>query len=286
MVLLLPKAPTFAEQFSQSLGRGVSEGVTNVPELAMRLAAQRRERQGQLASNAQELLEKFIPDATPMERGNIAAAAEKLRGSPGEVQQQLMNMLSQESQKVSRLKSIHDAPGLKSAFKSLIQEGRLPSVEESIQEAKAASKDLDKLAARKRLADKGFNAEMIEKSLSSLDPTVSQIVSKVPKKISKFKSFTEGKEVPSRSNEERKQQLSQNLKTVFSLDPNANLVLLRKEYEKRGIDWRDFKDVIQNLYNEGVIDFNEEQKSMLKDITRPPLDRLAKALRRMKLVKE
>lgn len=296
MVQILNKVPTFAEQFSQSIGSGLSQGLTNVPELAMKLAAQKRERQGELAQTAQQMLQAHMPDATAAQLGDIASKVQNLRGSPGDIQKQLADIITQETNKVGRLKSTHGGAGLINTIKELVKEGYSPTESERIKEAALASKDVDKVKAREILAKKGFHAEARERALSSLEPSVHKMIQQLPKQTSKWKALfagegkgkflqkTEG--ASTRANEIRKDQITQNLQQVLSAHPNANLVLLRKEYEKRGVDWRDFKDAISSIEEQGLINLSDEQKSMIKDITRPPLDRLEKALRRMKLVRQ
>lgn len=295
MVQILNRVPTFAEQFSQSIGKGVSQGISDIPQMAMQLAAQKRQRQGELAQSAQEMLKGHMPDATAAQLGEIASKAQSFRGAPGDVQKQLADLVTGEVNKVGRLKATHEGPGFFNSIKELIKEGYSPTESERIKEAALASKDVDPIKAREILSKKGFNAEARERALSKLEPSAYKIISQLPKETSRLKALFEGKgrggfiqkgEAPTRANEIRKEQITQNLQDVLYSHPNANLVLLRKEYEKRGVDWRDFKDAISNLEGQGMANFTDEQKSMLKDITRPPLSRLENALRNMKIVRE
>ena len=293
MVQFLPRIPTFSEQFSQALGQNLQQGMTNLPELAMKLSAQRRGRREEQGLRAAEMLKGYQKDATPLQLAQMAAEAEKFRGSPGDIQKQMSDLVTKEANKLARLEAVHEAPSLLGMAKEFIKEGYVPGQKERIREAQLASRDVDPLVAREKLAKKGFNPEMREMALSKLDPSVKAMVDQLPKKTSRLKAAFEGKgsllsgvESPVRLDQQRKLAFEDNLAKVLQTNPNANLILLRKEYEKRGVDWKDFKDTIQQLYDADVIDFTEEQKMMLKDLTRPPLDRLEKALRRMKLIKD
>lgn len=293
MVQFLPRIPTFGEQFSQALGQNLQQGMTNLPELAMKLSAQRRGRREEQGMKAAEMLRGYQKDVTPLQLSQIASEAEKFKGTPGDIQKQMSELITKEANKLARLEAVHEAPSFLGMAKEFIKEGYVPGQKERIKEAQVAAKELDPMVAREKLAKKGFNAEMREMAISNLDPTVKSIVEEMPKKTSRFKAAFEGKgsllsgvESPVRLDEKRKDLFRSNLSKVLQTNPNANLILLRKEYEKRGVDWRDFKDTIQQLYEADAINFTEEQKMMLKDLTRPPLDRLEKALRRMRLVKD
>jgi len=293
MVQFLPRIPTFSEQFSQALGQNLQQGITNLPELAMKLSAQRRGRREEQGMRASELLKGYQKDATPLQLAQMAERSEKFRGSPGEIQKQMADLVTQEANKLSRLEAVHEAPGLMSMAKEFFKEGYVPGEKERIREARLAAKEVDPLVAREKLAKKGFTAEMREEALSALNPSTKKIVDLLPKKSSKFKAAFEGKgsllsgvESPIRSDKQRMASLQTNIQDVLRSDPSTNLVLLRKEYEKRGIDWRDYKDAIQSLYEDGMIDFTPEQQMMLKDLTRPPMDRLRKALKTMKLIRD
>jgi len=73
-------------------------------------------------------------------------------------------------------------------------------------------------------------------------------------------------------------QFSQNLSQVLESDPKTNLILLRKSYEDKGVDWRLFKDQLDRLVSEGKFKMDGEQRNQYDRLDEPPLDGLDKIL--------
>lgn len=64
--------------------------------------------------------------------------------------------------------------------------------------------------------------------------------------------------------------LNNSLLSVLQANPNANLILLRKEYEKKGYDWRMFQDAVTNLQSQGVKLNPDQQKQYNEYLYTPP----------------
>lgn len=74
------------------------------------------------------------------------------------------------------------------------------------------------------------------------------------------------------------QNFGQNLGATLQNDPSTNLILLRKAYEDKGVDWRLFKDELDRIVDEGLFAMNPEQKNQYDRLDEPPLDGLDKIL--------
>ncbi len=68
------------------------------------------------------------------------------------------------------------------------------------------------------------------------------------------------------------------LKSVISQNPDANLLLLRKAYEDRGIGWREFKNALEDLTQEGVFQLTPEHLKFWDKLDEPPLSGLNRIL--------
>ena len=86
--------------------------------------------------------------------------------------------------------------------------------------------------------------------------------------------------------EPQREFFKKHLAEVFQKDPNANPLLVRRDFEKKGVSWREYRDAIDELQQEGVIDFsgNEDYAQLEKYINKPPLGPLDKILHGMKLI--
>ena len=75
------------------------------------------------------------------------------------------------------------------------------------------------------------------------------------------------------------------VKDIFTNEPKANLILLRKEFEDRGVDWQAYKDAVDQGVLEGYIKLeDEDQYNMYSDIQEGPLDDLDKMMYKLNLI--
>ena len=83
---------------------------------------------------------------------------------------------------------------------------------------------------------------------------------------------------------EQQEMIRGSLSNVLTSDPSTNLVLLRKAYEDKGVDWESFKDNLNDLIFNGEVNLNDDQFSQLDVLDSPPLNNLDKILFNLKLV--
>ncbi len=70
---------------------------------------------------------------------------------------------------------------------------------------------------------------------------------------------------------------------TLTSDPSSNLILLRKAYDQKGVQWDEFKDQLNSLILSGEIKLNEDQFKMLNILEQPRLDNLDKILKELHL---
>lgn len=292
MVQFIDRQPTFVEQFTSGLAAPSQQGIQNIPQMAMMLAGMRRDRESQALQQSRPLVDEALKGSSLKSKTAFVTEAAKLASqgkTPAEIEAYLADRLTDQQNKLSRLENVHDAPSLWNNIKNFISEGRIPTEEEIIREATIASQGLDPVEARRILSEKGFTPNMREKAIGKINMDQQKIISELPVERNIWSSVKAGKGVfgnePTRAEGERKEAIFSNVSKVLKQNPNANLIALRSEYEKRGVDWRDFNEAIQELIISGELVPDDEQQAMINNLNRPPLDRLEKMLRTFGLVK-
>ena len=144
--------------------------------------------------------------------------------------------------------------------------------------------------ARLLLSEKGYYPEERESILTDLSEPSLKVVAQMPqlKPVEKEVIVPESPfAVPKMVNRlDVKDRLTAEnyLQEALKADPRANLVLLRKAFEEKGVDWRTFKDGINRLYENGQLDLDDDQRNMLDVLDEPPLTNLGKFLHQIKFV--
>lgn len=159
--------------------------------------------------------------------------------------------------------------------------------------------------ARSILSEGGLYPEQRERVITDLsEPTKKQLVQfpnikkNVPSKMEPKKKVglggwgfvTQGaieKELEKSSSYTPEQMgtINDAVKNIFMSEPKANLILLRKEFEKKGVDWQGFKDAIDQGILEGYINLeDEDQFNMYSDLQEPPLSDLEEMMYKLNLI--
>jgi len=147
--------------------------------------------------------------------------------------------------------------------------------------------------SRNLLSELGYHPEERESIISDLGESSKKILTQLPKmKKSQFEKgeadalqFGGPASFPKpHFSEQSKEQIKTNMSQVISADPAVNLILLRKAYEDKGVDWQTFKDNLNDLIIEGQFKMNDDQFNNLDRLDEPPLDNLDQLLYGMKLI--
>ncbi|MES2875434.1 MAG: hypothetical protein V4708_17050 [Bacteroidota bacterium] len=143
------------------------------------------------------------------------------------------------------------------------------------------------------LADKGYYPEEIEEVVST---GLSEPVKKELINFPSFKTASNEKEMSPwdvesapwetfKLNPQETDKFVDSLSSVLKKDPSTNLVLLRKAYEDKGVDWDTFKTAVEELQLTGQ--FNPEDDTQLNQmgstLKEPPLGYLGRLLHAVKL---
>lgn len=140
--------------------------------------------------------------------------------------------------------------------------------------------------ARNVLSKIGYYPEEREHIISSLGEGSKKSLATLPQLEKKIK-LSEGYS-PSWTTEEftpeNKDLIKNNMLDVFKSEPSVNLLLLRRGYEDKGVDWSTFKDILNDAALTGQINLNPEQLKMLDLLDEPPLNNLEKILEKIKFI--
>lgn len=149
--------------------------------------------------------------------------------------------------------------------------------------------------ARSELAKLDFGPETVEALITDLGENSKKSIIDMPKMKSEYpggfkeKYFAgpehafEGGELEKTLTPESKAFFEHNLRQVLKTSPSENLVLLRKGYEDKDVDWRSFKDTLNDMIYSGEIKLNDDQFNQLGTLDYPPLGGLDKILFGLKL---
>lgn len=255
--------------------------------------------QKQIGEQAATELEKVYKRATPEELAYFRRKGETL-ATQGLSQAQIDRELARESRNfTNQLKKLDETQGARARHKiGQFLKGTSRTSEQRRKEIQTAAKPLLDAglyeSVRNRLHSNGYGPEETEALISDLGEQSKKSLSDfnapiAPKgDIYKYKYKGGKKEAVSptedptyrtyAANPQGQQEFSQNLQKTLQSDPNANLLLLRKAYEDKGVDWNTFKQEFDSLLESGQIQLNDDQMNMSEYLQEPPLHRLDKIL--------
>lgn len=141
--------------------------------------------------------------------------------------------------------------------------------------------------ARNILSEKDFGPEEREAIITDLGENAKKQIHRMPsfqkaesEKYKEFKKYAVFEdEFPTKlegNSPEDRQVIKDTLRNILNEDPSANLILLRKGFGQKNVDWTTFKDVFNELALAGEIKINPDQFKHLNLLDEPPLDNLDK----------
>ncbi len=296
MVLILPPVESFGTQFAKALGSSAGQGIGNSPNMLMELLKQKRERQAQAGETAVNIASKVNPDLKLEDMEEIFTEGSKLGDKNKSPVELYRDQIEGQVKRKNKLRNVGENIAPDTLWQKITHIGENAS--DRAFKDKELKKELEGFSKSKKrdLLKKKFGAEEIEQRVSPLSPETSEFMSSFPSLIpeKKRKNWLNPKEdIEAFSeringhplNEPQKEYLSKHLSELFK-DPDANPLLLRRDLENKGVGWRDFRDILDNLQESGQIDLSqnkdyEYQKSFL---SKPPLGYLDKALHNLKII--
>jgi hypothetical protein len=291
-----------ARRGTEKLNRGVPTDLQSEIALIQQENANVSQYQGYqktIGDQAEAELGKVYKRATPEESAYFRRKGEGL-ATQGLSQAQIDRELARDARNfTNQLKKLDETPGARARHKvGQAFKGTGRTDEQRRREIQAAAKPLldEGLyeSVRNRLHSNGYGPEETESLISDLSEQAKKSLSDfnapaAPKdKNFKYK-YKEGKKEALQAtqdptyrtyanNPQGQQEFAQNLQKTLQSDPNTNLLLLRKAYEDKGVDWNTFKQEFDSLLESGQIQLNDDQMNMSEYLQEPPLDRLDKLL--------
>lgn len=259
-------------------------------ELGKRIASQRE--YGRLA---QEKLNEVMPNAGSEETAYIKRKVEELAGQ-NKSEADIERLAAGEARKYKNLISqiSNDIPAQRVQNRPVMKLlGTSKSEEQARNDLRVKLKPLldaglyDK--ARSILSERGYMPEEREMIISNLGEnalkTMSQMPSLQPREGAFQRAANKALFKENTYDPEQIQSFKQNLQDVLTKDPSTNLILLRRKYEdEKGVDWRMFKDSLNDLIDQGVFTPNDDQFNMLNKLDQPALNNLDQLLYNVGLI--
>ncbi len=248
-------------------------------------------------------LENVMEDPTDEMRAIMMRKGEEISQDPrynkdrSSIERQIAKEATDFKNRISRVEQGLPAP-------RLFQKGK-ESLLDSTREWEARKKDLQvKLepllkeglydTSRNLLSKLGYHPEEREDVISSLGEGSKRVLATFPqmkgndKKFGKFslknKSITGDDSAVKEYTPQQREQITQGIRTAINEEPSVNFILLRRELEKKGVDWRIFKDTINDMLLNGEHGLTREQENQLNNLEEPPLDRLDKITHGLNLI--
>jgi hypothetical protein len=184
---------------------------------------------------------------------------------------------------------------------SRLAEGKTSDLKQAESDAKSLVQPFINLGlydtSRDLLAGGGFYPEERERIIfGEIPPGTKNIVNSIPKPtynksnaaaaVAGVKNYNPNTERT--YSEKSLEDLKSNIKSVWGGEkenPSINPILLRKQYEDQGYDWRAFKDAMNSLVMDEKIILNPDQNNLYNDyLNEPPLSNLNKILYKLNIV--
>lgn len=239
-------------------------------------AAQYKDYQTQVGEQAKEVFGKYFQTLDPDLERLVENEAEKLAVRDANESEVKSYMNQKAKQLKNMLYGIEKGVTPVGANFSLLSNDKQRSTLNRYQQKVAP---LTKLGltdvARKSLAKSGLEPEDIERVVGPLSADSLKAV----KSLKKRPQGVTGYETP-----ERYADIKNTIKSVLEKQPNANLVSLRHELIDRGVDWRDYNQLLTDLVGEGLQLSADQQQQRDIQLDNPPIGQLWKSLKGLKVL--
>lgn len=243
---------------------------------------------------AEEALNNVLPEATDEQKAVLRKKGEEFAGkgkSQAEIKRSLALEASRFKNTLSNIQNGLSAPRIQNKLQR-----KLAGNEKNIEQAQADARiQIQPLlneglydTSRLLLSKAGFYPEEREDTIfGKIKPDMKKAINEIPKP--KFedtavrgKPGSPGFGIKLKGEKiytpESKANLKENIKSVWGPEKNNdsfNVIQNRKAYEDKNYDWRIYKDVMNELFSEGEIDFNQDQLNQFNSyLNEPPLTML------------
>lgn len=257
---------------------------------------QHQQVQALAGQKSDEALSKVLPEATDEHKAILRAKAEGY-AEQGLSQSDIDRKIAQDATKFkNQLASIQRSLPPKRLL-SRVKEKVLGTGREEEKQINSIRFKLKPLldqglydTARNALSEVGYGPEEREQIISSLGEEAKKGLAAFPvvkepylgAKRAILGDIYGGDAGPLKPKDQEK--FEKNISDILKADPSTNLILLRKAYEDKKVDWRTYKDQLDKLMMDGEFEPNEDQTKALDLLDEPPLDRLDKILHTFNLI--
>lgn len=257
---------------------------------------QRIESQKNYGEKASELLQNLMPDATDEQKAIFKKIGEEVAGrgkSEAEIERTLAKEASNFKNTISNIRNDLSAPRF---YKELHRKflGTDKDFQSAASDLRVKLKPLLDLGlydtSRNLLSELGYYPEEREAVINPLNDRAKTALNFIPKaKIESKKLLGKSDLYPFGVSEDvysdkQINQLANGIVDAFKEDPNISLVLLRKNLEDKGYNWRVFKDTLNQLATDKKINLNDDQFKQISYLDSPPLNNLEKILHSLNLI--
>ena len=228
---------------------------------------------------ADAYLTKAYPNASDEMRASFERLAENLAfegKTESQIKKELAAKASQFAEITRNVKQVYNRQSGLSKFKKYI-EGKSLTLDQQITALQKQLKPLLDMGlyneARGIAKEAGFGAEETERALSSLNDVALSSIKQLPDFT---KQVAKERRPFAQLNPQQYETFKSNLDQVLEEDPKANLILLRMEYMKKGVDWKSFNDAAQDALRGKTL--SRKQQEELALLSQPPLGLLDELL--------
>ncbi len=245
-------------------------------------AAYEKDLANQYGDIAENIINQINPEASPLTRANFRNKAVKLlgqRASPQQVQQYIAREGKLIGDAGSALQnSVEDLRTQPLSKLGKTISGEFVPSDSLVKSLQVSAKPLIDFGevdlVRRLLKPLGLRDSDIEKITGgTISNDVEQFLNKAPKVET---TFDEDLKTFRPNNPE---DLKLQIKDVFQIQPNTNLVLLRQKLiDQKKTDWNTFRDIVADLSNSGEIQLSPDQRNQIAILMRPERNLAQKAL--------
>lgn len=289
--------PTTAKQALDEINEGEQDKRDYNKQIDEELA-QRTTGQQTYGQRAVEYLKGVYPEANP-EIESIFQKIGETASAKGDSEADINHFLAKEADRfknaIVNVQKDLDAPRTKNFFQRAFN-GTYKNFDKSAADLRKHIKPLIDLGlydtARRLLQEKGYGIEERDMIINPLNDRVLSAANQLPKvNTLKIGSPNKGRSyVPQLGAVEKiaptsmdKENLKSAITQMKEADNNFSLVLARKAVEDRGFDWRDFKDALNELLDQGF-QLSQDQQIQLGNLDTPPLSVLESILESVNII--
>ena len=247
------------------------------------IKAERDERtiaQGKYGAIAKEAMDRYMPDATGEQLGYLAQKAEtysKNGDSDAEIKKAIDKDAIEFKKMISDLQNGPKAIRVQNALKKFIT-GETLDREKAKQDVRIKMRPLldaglVDTARNILISHNEYGRQEADEILFDLPKEAESIVNELPKP---YRSLGP---IPTYISSVKPDEVAGNLQKVFSVDPNANLLLLRQAYEDKGVNWRTYKDAVNSLFQKNPTAFSQDQYDQMTFLDTAPMSNLGQYLK-------